>query len=40
MDFIDGLRETVQWYVENRDWWQALKERETVQECNWPDQKG
>jgi len=23
----DGLRETVAWYVENRGWWQAIRER-------------
>lgn len=40
IDFTDGLRETVQWYAENRPWWQALKEREAVQEGNWPSQKG
>lgn len=40
VDFTDGLRETVQWYVENRQWWQALKERDAVQEGNWPNQKG
>ena len=39
VDFTDGLRETVQWYVENRQWWQALKERDAVQEGNWPSQK-
>ena len=40
MDFVDGLRDTVQWYVENRPWWQALKERDAVQESSWPNQKG
>jgi len=25
--FSDGLRETVQWYRENRDWWEPLKHR-------------
>ena len=40
VDFTEGLRETVQWYVENRQWWQALKERDAVQEGNWPSQKG
>lgn len=40
INFDDGLRETVQWYVENRQLWQALKERESVQEGNWPNQKG
>ncbi len=40
IDFADGLRETVQWYVGKRQWWQVLKEREAVQEGNWPNQKG
>lgn len=35
VDFIDGLRETIQWYVENRQWWQKLTERDAVQENNW-----
>jgi dTDP-glucose 4,6-dehydratase len=39
MDFVDGLHETVQWYVENRQWWQELKEREAIKEGNWPNQK-
>ena len=38
-EFADGIRETVQWYVENKKWWQALKERATVPEGNWPNQK-
>ena len=25
--FRDGLRETVAWYVDHRDWWEPLKER-------------
>ena len=31
----DGLRETVQWYAENRSWWEPLKERAPVQETAW-----
>ncbi len=26
-DFATGLAETVQWYRDNRDWWEPLKER-------------
>ena len=26
-DFAAGLAETVQWYRDNRDWWEPLKER-------------
>lgn len=39
VDFADGLPETVRWYVENKEWWLALKERVAVQEGNWPNQK-
>jgi dTDP-glucose 4,6-dehydratase len=28
----DGLRQTVKWYAENRDWWEPLKERAPVEE--------
>ena len=38
-DFASGLHETVQWYVEHRDWWQALKERSSVNETDWLNQK-
>jgi dTDP-glucose 4,6-dehydratase len=31
----DGLRETVEWYAENRDWWEPLKERAPVEETAW-----
>ena len=40
IDFAEGLRETVEWYVKNKQWWKALKDREAVQECDWPNQKG
>ena len=23
----EGLRRTVRWYLENRDWWQAIEDR-------------
>ena len=31
----DGLRDTVQWYAENRAWWEPLKERAPVEESAW-----
>jgi dTDP-glucose 4,6-dehydratase len=31
----EGLRETVRWYAENRDWWEPLKERAPVEETAW-----
>jgi dTDP-glucose 4,6-dehydratase len=30
-----GLRDTVKWYAENRDWWEPLKERAPVEESAW-----
>ena len=26
----EGLRRTVRWYLDNRDWWQALQDRDGV----------
>jgi dTDP-glucose 4,6-dehydratase len=31
----EGLRDTVQWYEGNRDWWEPLKERAPVEESAW-----
>src|SRR5918999_1082482 len=31
----DGLRDTVQWYADNRDWWEPLKESAPVEERAW-----
>jgi dTDP-glucose 4,6-dehydratase len=31
----DGLRETVEWYAENRSWWEELKDRAPVEETAW-----
>jgi dTDP-glucose 4,6-dehydratase len=31
----EGLRETVQWYADNREWWEPLKERAPVEETAW-----
>ena len=33
--FDEGLRETVEWYAENRPWWEPLKERLQVEETAW-----
>lgn len=30
VDFETGLRETIRWYRENRDWWEPLKARSAV----------
>ena len=34
-DFDDGLRATVEWYAQNRAWWEPLKERAPVSETAW-----
>jgi dTDP-glucose 4,6-dehydratase len=31
----DGLAETVEWYAENRSWWEPLKARAPVEESAW-----
>ena len=36
--FEEGMRETIRWYVENREWWQAIQQKadsEMVQEDKW-----
>ena len=35
IEFDEGLRETVDWYADNRDWWEPLKERAPVEETAW-----
>jgi dTDP-glucose 4,6-dehydratase len=35
IEFGAGLRETVDWYAENRGWWEPLKERAPVEETAW-----
>jgi dTDP-glucose 4,6-dehydratase len=35
IDFERGLRDTVAWYTEHRDWWEPLKGRAPVQETAW-----
>ena len=35
IDFDEGLRTTVDWYAEHRDWWKPLKERLQVEETAW-----
>ncbi|MEK7449485.1 MAG: dTDP-glucose 4,6-dehydratase [Planctomycetota bacterium] len=31
--FEEGLRKTIQWYLENRDWWQRIKTGEYLKFC-------
>jgi dTDP-glucose 4,6-dehydratase len=33
VDFETGLRETVQWYRDNRDWWEPLKRRAALEKA-------
>ena len=36
--FEVGMRETIQWYVENQEWWRAIQQKvdsEVVQEDKW-----
>ncbi|MXV73097.1 dTDP-glucose 4,6-dehydratase [Candidatus Poribacteria bacterium] len=38
IEFEDGMRETIQWYVENQEWWQTIQQKtdsEMVQEDRW-----
>ncbi|HEU5216317.1 MAG TPA: dTDP-glucose 4,6-dehydratase [Gaiellaceae bacterium] len=35
VSFEDGLRDTVEWYADNRSWWEPLKERAPVRETEW-----
>jgi len=35
VDFDEGLRATVEWYAENRAWWEPLKQRAPVSETAW-----
>ncbi len=33
--WADGLRETVEWYAANREWWEPLRDRAPVEETAW-----
>ena len=38
IEFEDGMRETIQWYVENQEWWHEIQQKvdsEAVQEDKW-----
>ena len=37
MTFEQGLAETVEWYRENRAWWEPLKARAAVAKDSRPD---
>ena len=38
--FEHGLAETVAWYVDNRDWWEPLRDRAPVEETAWSGDGG
>ncbi|HEY8745972.1 MAG TPA: dTDP-glucose 4,6-dehydratase [Chloroflexota bacterium] len=35
VDFAEGMRRTIDWYVANEAWWRPLQRRQAVQEANW-----
>jgi dTDP-glucose 4,6-dehydratase len=35
ISFEDGLRTTVEWYADNRGWWEPLRDRAPVRESAW-----
>ena len=35
IDFDNGIRETIQWYAANREWWEPLRDRSPVVEGSW-----
>jgi len=39
VDFATGLKETVNWYQENREWWAPLADRAPVAEASWGTQR-
>lgn len=39
VEFETGLRQTINWYKENRSWWEPLKKKIPFSESNWQDKK-
>ena len=35
VQFERGMRDTIRWYAENRDWWEPLRDRSPVVENAW-----
>lgn len=35
VDFDNGVRDTIRWYADNRDWWEPLRDRSPVVEGSW-----
>jgi len=39
IEFEDGIKETLKWYTDNREWWEPLKKKLLVEEGNWENKK-
>jgi dTDP-glucose 4,6-dehydratase len=37
VNFDEGIRETVQWYIEHRSWWEDILERSGNLQLDWND---
>ena len=37
---VDGLAETVRWYVDREDWWRPIKDRDTAYREYYRNQYG
>jgi dTDP-glucose 4,6-dehydratase len=35
VQFEDGIRDTVKWYADHREWWEPLKRRKPIDESAW-----
>ena len=35
IDFENGIRDTIDWYIHNRDWWQPLLKKLDIKEESW-----
>ena len=38
-DFVEGLRQTIDWYVTNEAWWRPAKEATEARYCTWDQQE-
>jgi len=35
IDFEQGIKDTIDWHKENKDWWMPLKKKLIVKEDKW-----
>jgi len=35
VEFDPGIRDTIRWYAEHRDWWEPLRDRAPIVESSW-----